>query len=149
MGGRDHTLHATHYTGRWVDPRSGLDWCGKSNPIEIRFPDRPIHNELPYLVRCPEKQCLLLNMWVCPSSVSTKLHVPTSTVSLFIAIKTEATEHCCSQPRFYLTFHRNIVLVTKFIFPSSVNFTYLRNIKLSFAFQKPASFIRHCPSCFT
>jgi hypothetical protein len=95
-----------------------------------------------------KKHCLLLNMWVRTPSVSIKLYVPTSAVSLFIAIKTEATETCCSQPRSYLTSYRSVALATKLIFPSSVNFMYLRNLKLSFAFQKNASFIRHCTSCF-
>jgi hypothetical protein len=122
---------------------------GSRIPVGIRFPHRPIHSESSYRLGCPEEQCLLLNVWVRAPSVCIKLYVPTSTLSLFIAIKTEATENCCSQPRFYLTFYRCVALATKLIFPNSVSFTFFRNRKLSFAFQKPASFIRLSPSCFT
>ena len=35
----------THCTGGWVDPRAGLDWCGKSRPTGIRSPDRPARRQ--------------------------------------------------------------------------------------------------------
>jgi hypothetical protein len=31
----------SHCIGGWVDPRAGLDWCGKSRPHQVRSPDRP------------------------------------------------------------------------------------------------------------
>ena len=86
---------------------------------------------------------------VCAQSVCIQLYVPMSTASLFIVSKAEATESLCSRPRFYLTFYRNVALATKLISQSSVNFRSFRNSKFSFAFHKPASFIRFCPSRFT
>ena len=35
----------THSTGGWVGLRAGLDWCGKSRPTGIRYPDRPARRQ--------------------------------------------------------------------------------------------------------
>ena len=35
----------TRCTGGWVDPRAGLDGCGKSRPTWFRSPDRPARSE--------------------------------------------------------------------------------------------------------
>jgi hypothetical protein len=35
----------THCTGGWVDPRAGLDRCGKSRLTGIRSPDLPARSE--------------------------------------------------------------------------------------------------------
>jgi len=37
-----------HCIGGWVDPRAGLDGCGKSSPTGIRSPDRPSRSESQY-----------------------------------------------------------------------------------------------------
>jgi hypothetical protein len=41
----------THCTGGWVDPRAGLDNCGKSRPNGIRSPDLPARSESLYRLR--------------------------------------------------------------------------------------------------
>jgi hypothetical protein len=41
----------THCIGGWVDPRAGLNGCGKSRPTGIRSPDRPVLSESLYRLR--------------------------------------------------------------------------------------------------
>jgi len=57
MGGQRHAPAAlppgerpsTHCIGGWVDPRAGLDECGKYRPrTGIRSPDRPSRSEWLY-----------------------------------------------------------------------------------------------------
>ena len=55
MGGQRHPPAAlpperpgTHCIGGWVDPRAGLDGCGKLSPTGIRSPDRPVRSEWLY-----------------------------------------------------------------------------------------------------
>jgi hypothetical protein len=43
----------THCTGGWVDPRAGLEGCGKLCPIGIRSPDRKACSELQYQLHYP------------------------------------------------------------------------------------------------
>ena len=44
----------THCIGGWVDPRAGLDRCGKSPPpTGIRSPGRPARSESLYRLRYP------------------------------------------------------------------------------------------------
>ena len=38
----------TSCEGGWVDPRAGLDGCGKSHPNSIRSPDHPARSESLY-----------------------------------------------------------------------------------------------------
>jgi len=46
MGGQRHAPAAlptekrpgTHFIGGWVEPRAGLDWCGKSRPHRDSIP---------------------------------------------------------------------------------------------------------------
>ena len=43
----------THCTGGWMGLRAGLDWCGKSLPTGIRFPDLPPRRQSLYRLRYP------------------------------------------------------------------------------------------------
>jgi len=43
----------THCTGGWVDPRAGLDRCGKSCSTGIRYLDRPARRQSLYRLRYP------------------------------------------------------------------------------------------------
>ena len=37
--------------------RAGLDWCGKSRPTGIRYPDRPARRQSLYRLRYPAHSC--------------------------------------------------------------------------------------------
>jgi len=49
----------THCTGGWVGPRAGLDWCGKSRPTGIRFPDRPARRQSLYRLSYPAHKLII------------------------------------------------------------------------------------------
>ena len=42
----------THFTGRWVGPRAGLDRCGKSHPHRDSITDRPARSQSLYRLSC-------------------------------------------------------------------------------------------------
>jgi hypothetical protein len=50
----------THCTEGWVDSRAGLDWCGKSHPHRVRFPDRPARRQSLYRLSYPAHTCIIL-----------------------------------------------------------------------------------------
>jgi hypothetical protein len=49
----DRSLPGTHSSGGWVDPRAGLDRCGKFRPTGIRSPDRPTRSHSLYRLSYP------------------------------------------------------------------------------------------------
>ena len=73
VGGQRHAPAAlppgerpgTHCIEGWVDPRAGLDGCGKSQPppTGIRSPDRPARSELLYGLSYRGHLSLSLNQW--------------------------------------------------------------------------------------
>ena len=56
MNGQQHASAAlyprerpgTHFKGGWVDPKAGLDRCGKSRPHRDSIPDRPARSQSLY-----------------------------------------------------------------------------------------------------
>ena len=56
-------ISGAHCTGGWVDPRAGLDRCGKSRSTGIRSLDRPAHSHslTDYATR-PTKYMLALGL---------------------------------------------------------------------------------------
>jgi hypothetical protein len=64
LGNRSGTL----CTGGWVDPRAGMDGCGKSRPSGIRSLDRPACSVSLYRLSYPGPQFGILSITRDPSA---------------------------------------------------------------------------------
>jgi hypothetical protein len=70
VGGQHHAPAAlplgkrpgTHCIGGRVDPRAGLDGCGKSRPTGIRSPDRPGRSESLYRLSYPGPRGMFVDL---------------------------------------------------------------------------------------
>ena len=59
----------THCIGGWMDPRAGLERCGKSRSTGIRTPDRPARSESLYRLSypAPPQRPRCSGRWTVPS----------------------------------------------------------------------------------